>query len=61
MGAPSPPGWLSSNGGAAAAWAPAGRLRVAFMFALADGTISAIDMVADPERLRHLEVTIFDH
>jgi hypothetical protein len=31
------------------------------MFALADGPISAIDMVADPERLRHLEVTIFDH
>jgi RNA polymerase sigma factor (sigma-70 family) len=41
-------------------WAPGGRPRVAFDFTIADGKIVAIELVADPERLRRLDVTVLD-
>jgi RNA polymerase sigma factor (sigma-70 family) len=41
-------------------WAPGGRPRVAFDFTIADGKIAAIELVADPERLRRLDVTVLD-
>jgi hypothetical protein len=40
---------------AGAVWAPAGRLRVAYVFTVTGGTITAINRVANPERLRDLE------
>jgi RNA polymerase sigma factor (sigma-70 family) len=48
------------GGLAGAAWAPGGRTRVAYVFTVADGTITAIDRVANPERLRELEPVILD-
>jgi RNA polymerase sigma factor (sigma-70 family) len=39
-----------------AVWAPGGRPRVAFAFTLAGGRIAAIDLLADPERLRRVEL-----
>ena len=48
------------GGLAGAVWAPGGRTRVAYVFAVAGGTITAIDRVADPERLRELEPVILD-
>jgi RNA polymerase sigma-70 factor (ECF subfamily) len=41
-----------------AAWAPHGALRVAFAFTITDHRIVAIEIVADPERLRN--VTLVD-
>jgi RNA polymerase sigma factor (sigma-70 family) len=38
-------------------WAPGGRPRVAFSFTVEDGRIVAIDLLADPERLREVELT----
>jgi hypothetical protein len=29
-----------------------------FVFTIADGTVTAIDLVGDPDRLRDLEVTV---
>ena len=37
-------------------WAPGGRPRVAFAFTFTGGRITAIDLVADPERLRQVEL-----
>ena len=39
-----------------AVWAPGGRPRVAFAFTLAGGRSAAIDLLADPERLRRVEL-----
>ena len=39
-------------------WAPGGRPRVAFGFTISAGKIVGIEMVADPDRLRDLDVTI---
>ena len=39
-----------------AVWAPGGRPRVAFAFSFAGGRIAAIDLVADPDRLRQVEL-----
>jgi len=49
------------NGGAGAVWAPGGRPRMVFGFTITRDRIVEIDMVADPERLRQLDVTILDH
>jgi RNA polymerase sigma-70 factor (ECF subfamily) len=38
-------------------WAQGGRSRVVFDFAIADGRIVEIRMVADPERLRQVDVS----
>jgi RNA polymerase sigma-70 factor (ECF subfamily) len=40
---------------AGAVWAPGGHLRVAYVFTVAGGTITAIDRVANSERLRELD------
>jgi len=46
------------NGAVGAVWAPGGQPRVVFGFTIARGKIVAIDLVADPERLRQLDPTI---
>jgi RNA polymerase sigma factor (sigma-70 family) len=48
------------NGAAGAVWAPGGQPRVAFTFAIARGKIAAIDIVADPEHLRQLDLVILN-
>jgi RNA polymerase sigma factor (sigma-70 family) len=48
------------NGAAGALWAPGGRPRVVFGFTITRGKIVAIDLVADPERLRQLDVAVLD-
>jgi RNA polymerase sigma-70 factor (ECF subfamily) len=42
-------------------WAPGGRPRVVFGFKIARGKVVEIDMVADPERLRHLDLVVLDN
>jgi RNA polymerase sigma factor (sigma-70 family) len=49
------------DGLAGAVWAPGGRPRVAFVFTVANGTITAIDRVANPERLQELNLVVLDH
>jgi RNA polymerase sigma-70 factor (ECF subfamily) len=46
------------NGAAGAVWAPGGRLRVVFNFAIRHGRIVEIDLVADPKRLRQLDLVM---
>jgi RNA polymerase sigma factor (sigma-70 family) len=48
------------DGAPAAVWAPGGQPRVVFAFTITDGKIVAIDLLADPERLRGFEVEILD-
>jgi len=48
------------NGAAGAVWAPGGQPRVVFGFTITHGKIVAIDLVADPERLRQLDLTVLD-
>jgi RNA polymerase sigma factor (sigma-70 family) len=48
------------NGAAGAVWAPGGRPRVVFGFTVRGGRIVEIDLVADPERLRDLDLAIPD-
>jgi hypothetical protein len=44
------------DGLAGAVWAPGGRPRVAIAFTVAGGRITEIRLVADPERLRRVEL-----
>ena len=44
------------DGVPAAVWAPGGRPRVVFTFAISDGKITAIGLAADPDRLRDLDI-----
>ena len=46
------------DGAAGAVWAPGGQPRVAFAFTITGGKVVAIDMIADPEHLRRLEVVM---
>ena len=46
------------DGEAGAVWAPGGEPRVVFSFTIADGKIVGIDLLAEPERLRALDVVI---
>jgi len=46
------------NGAAGAVWAPGGRPRVLFDFTIVRGRIVEIELVADPERLRQLDLAI---
>ncbi len=46
------------NGAAGLVWAPGGRPRVVFDFTIKGGKIVEIDMVADPDRLRELDLAI---
>jgi RNA polymerase sigma factor (sigma-70 family) len=48
------------DGAAGAVWAPGGRPRVVFGFTITDGRIVAIDLVADPERLRQLDLAVLE-
>jgi RNA polymerase sigma-70 factor (ECF subfamily) len=48
------------NGTVGLIWAPGGQPRVAFGITIARGKIVAIDLVADPERLRQLDLKILN-
>ncbi len=48
------------NGAAGAVWAPGGRPRVVFGFTITRGKIVRIDLVADPERLRQLDLAMLN-
>lgn len=41
-------------------WAPGGQPRVVFGFTIAGGKIASIELIADPERLLQLDLTILD-
>jgi RNA polymerase sigma factor (sigma-70 family) len=45
-------------GGIGLVWAPGGRPRVVFAFTMRDGKIVGIDLVADPERINQLDVSV---
>jgi RNA polymerase sigma-70 factor, ECF subfamily len=46
------------GGLAGLAWAPGGKLRVAFYFSIVNGKIAGVELIADPERIRELGVTL---
>jgi RNA polymerase sigma-70 factor (ECF subfamily) len=46
------------NGAVGAVWAPGGRPRVVFSFTITGGKITGIDLVADPEHLRQLDLMV---
>ena len=48
------------NGAAGAVWAPGGRPRVVFGFTISGGKIVAIDLLADPGRIRQLDLVVLD-
>ncbi len=48
------------NGAVGAVWAPRGKPMVVFDFTIADGKIVAIDLVAEPERLRRLDLAFLN-
>jgi RNA polymerase sigma factor (sigma-70 family) len=48
------------DGAAGAVWAPGGQPRVVFAFKIRDGRIVAIDLLADPERLRRLDLAALE-
>ena len=49
------------DGAAAAVWMPDGQLSVAFRFAVANGKVTSIDLIGDPDRLAELDLeTPFD-
>jgi RNA polymerase sigma factor (sigma-70 family) len=48
------------DGAPGAVWAPGGQPRVVFGFTVEDGRIVAIEIVAEPERLRRLDLTVLD-
>jgi hypothetical protein len=48
------------NGAAGAVWAPGGRPRVVFGFKVTGGKIVEINLIADPARLRQLDLAVLD-
>jgi len=48
------------NGAVGLVWAPGGRPRVVFGLTITGGRIAAIDLVADPERLGQLDLTVLE-
>jgi RNA polymerase sigma-70 factor (ECF subfamily) len=48
------------DGAAGAVWASGGRPQVVFSFTVSDGRINAIDLLADPERLQQLDLTVLE-
>jgi RNA polymerase sigma-70 factor (ECF subfamily) len=48
------------NGAVGAVWAPGGQPRVVFGFTITREKIVEINLVADPERLRHLDLAVLD-
>ena len=67
-GAPQVAGTFSGRAGAArlalingvpgAVWAPGGRTRAAFLFTVANGKITSMEILYDPERIAQLDVVI---
>jgi RNA polymerase sigma-70 factor (ECF subfamily) len=49
------------NGAPGAVWAPGGRPRVVFGFTIMGGRIVEIDILADPARLRRMDLTVLDN
>jgi hypothetical protein len=49
------------EGSAGLAMAPGGRLRLVLTFTVADGLISGIEVIAEPERLDRLDIAVLDH
>jgi hypothetical protein len=49
-----------ANGAAEAVWAPGGRPRVVFGFTITGDKIVEIDILADPARLRRLDLAVLD-
>jgi RNA polymerase sigma-70 factor (ECF subfamily) len=48
------------NGAAGAVWAPGGQPRVVFDFTITSGKIVAIELIADPARLRQLDLAVLN-
>ena len=48
------------NGAVGAVWAPGGQPRAVLSFTITRGKIVEIDILADPERLRQLDLTILN-
>ena len=48
------------DGTPGAVWSQRGQPRVAFMFTITNGTVAAIDLIADPDRLRELQFVMLD-
>lgn len=48
------------NGTMGAVWAPGGQPRVVFGFTITAGKIYEIEIIADPERLQAIDLTLFD-
>jgi RNA polymerase sigma factor (sigma-70 family) len=48
------------NGAAGAVWAPGGRPRVVFGFTITGGKVVGIELLADSERLRELDLVVLD-
>ena len=48
------------DGAAGAVWAPGGRPHIVFGFTIRGGKIVEIDILADPERLRQLDLAVLD-
>ena len=48
------------NGAAGLVWAPGGQPRAVFGFTIARGKIVEINLIADPERLRQLDLTVLN-
>jgi RNA polymerase sigma factor (sigma-70 family) len=48
------------NGAAGAVWAPGGRPRVVFGITITGGKVVGIELLADPERLRELDLVVLD-
>jgi RNA polymerase sigma-70 factor (ECF subfamily) len=46
------------NGTAGAVWLPGGRPRVVFAFTITDGKITGIDLIADPDQVRRIDLVI---
>jgi RNA polymerase sigma-70 factor (ECF subfamily) len=50
----------TSNGAARLVLAPGGQPRVVFDFTITNGVIVAIDLIANRERLRRLDLAVLD-
>ena len=48
------------GGGPGLAWSQQGETRTAFGFTISNGRITRVELIADPERLRELDVVILD-
>jgi RNA polymerase sigma factor (sigma-70 family) len=48
------------DGAVGLVWAPGGRTKVAFCFAMTDGRIAAINMIANPEQVRELDIALLE-